>query len=77
MSARMRSFAASYCFRVSGSDITFDTDVQINLFCEKQFGISPSAHMVGPVRIDEDGKHTEVKVFKVRVCSHWEIYISC
>ena len=32
MSARMRSFAASYCFRVSGSDITFDTDVQINLF---------------------------------------------
>ena len=32
MSARMRSFSASYCFRVSGSDITFDTDVQINLF---------------------------------------------
>jgi MFS transporter, ACS family, allantoate permease len=29
------------------------------------------------VRIDEDGKRTEVKVSKVRVRSRWENYITC
>jgi hypothetical protein len=27
------------------------------------------------VEIDEDGNRVEVKVSKVRVCSHWEAYI--
>lgn len=74
MSARMRSFAASYCFRVSGSDITFDTDVQINLFLREAIWDLAVGTRGGA---DEDRKHTEVKVFKVRVCSHCEIYISC
>ena len=32
---------------------------------------------VHAVRIDEDGKRTEVKVSKVRVRSRWENYITC